>query len=280
MSFDPTFNPSSFKIKGDIGTGFGQLGLTTATIPTSTLPATQQPGGNFSNYYSHYVFNINVGISGDFTLAPIGTAGGVAVGYTACIDCLTTGSPSLADVLTIRSSTSAVIGRLWSGSKAFITAIAGPATWKFAYAVPEGSNNKLIVYSGQYPQVNLLPIQKEISVDVINRYGIKCIQSWDATDVSNLPSGSVTVTNANKIVVLGSSSVTCSTLNTLTNASTSAAIMGCQVFTFSPVAGTRFNVGAISCYGAGSGFLGCLDFSNGWFMVYIIIFSGDISYFG
>lgn len=267
MSFDPTFNPASIKIKGDISSGFGQLGLTTRTVGTSVGSVSQVPGAIYSDYYSHYVFTIDAGGGTDFVLAPIGV-GGVSVGYTACIDCLTTGSANPADSLTIRNSLNVIIGRLWSGSKAFVIAVSAPATWKFAYAVPEGSNNKLLVYNGPYPQVNLLPIQKEISVNGSNQYGIKCIQSWDPTDPTNLPPGSVTVTNANKIVVMAGDRVTCSTLNVLTDPTSTATLVGCQQFTFSPAAGSNFVAGAIACYsgGSGTGFVNLGAGSVGLFM--------------
>lgn len=264
MSADPLRNQSSISLRGDINCGFGQLGLTTQTIDTSVGVINHVPGSQYSGYYSHYLVNISAGNNADFILAPIGS--GVSVGYTMQIDCLNNAVTT--NSLTIRSSDNVIVGRLWSGGKLFLTAVTSANTWSAVYGVPTGSDNLLIVYDGPYPRVGLLPIQKEISVNPSNEYGIKSIQSYDATDASNLPPGAISITNTNKVVVMGSSGVSCPSLNTLTDVDSCASIVGCRQIVFDPEANTDFVVGAVACYAAlpNTGFINILDLSRGLFM--------------
>jgi len=268
MSYDPIPSAVEFKLRGDISASYGQLGLTTQTVDTAIDPINQLPGTQYSNFYSHYLVNISAGNSADFILAPIGANPGVAVGYTACIDCLSTGSASLADQLVIKTSLGNTISALNSGSKLFLTAVSAPATWKLAYAVPEGSDNKLLVYNTTYPQVDLLPIQKEISVNGSNEYGIKSIQSYDANDPSNLPVGPITVTNTNKIVVMGSIGIDCPSLNGLSGLFSTGSIISCRQIEFSTDTAADFVVAAIACYSAlpNTGFINLQTLSRGLFM--------------
>ena len=220
MSNDPVFNTVSFKVRGDITPSRGQLGMTTTAIDTLVGTINQTPGAQYSDYYSHYLVNISAGNSADFNLAPISSFG-VSGGYTACIDCLTTGSSATTDALTIKNSGGITIAKLWSGGKVFLTAVSGPNTWKTAYGVPEGRDNWLIVYTGPYPEVRTLPIQKEFYYDATYQYGIKCIQSFDSTELANMvdwPIGTP-YTNLNRIVFEGCTDITTTGMTTLTPAS-------------------------------------------------------------
>lgn len=202
MSADPIRNTTSFQLQGDIGTGKGQLGYTTQVISTATPIINQAPGTFFSNYYTHYLFNISPGANADFNLAEIGT--GVSVGYTAEVDCLIDPTNTITNTLTIKSNNGTVIAVLYPGSKVFLTAVGATDNWKTAYAVPEGRDNWLIVYTDKYPQVRLLPIQKEFYYNANFEYGIKCLQSFDY-DEASLITNLTGYDNLNRIIFEGSS---------------------------------------------------------------------------
>ena len=205
MSANPRRNTFSYRAQGDINCGRGQLGMTTRPQSTTTAVINQTPGSIYSDYYSRYLINIAIGFSADFVLAPIALNTGIALGYSACISCLSTGSPNTSDSLTIKSSSGTIIGRLWSGGKAFLTAVSVPDIWNVTYAVPEGLDNRLIVYTGTYPEVRTLPIQKEFYFDGAYQYGIKCIQSFDVDyPADNL----VNYDNLNRIVFEGCTNFT------------------------------------------------------------------------
>ena len=193
-------SPQSIILRGDINCGRGQLGQTSTTVTANLVPIFHQPSTNFPEFYHNYY--IDIVDNCNFNLAAISSAG-VNIGYTMCIDC--TQSSVVGKALTILAFDGSEVGKVFKGSKIFLTAIATDSTWKAAYAVPEGRDNWLLVYTGKYPEVRTLPIQKEFYYDANFQYGIKSINSYDFTEPANL----VNVphpgyTNLNKIIFEGS----------------------------------------------------------------------------
>jgi hypothetical protein len=168
------------------------FGMTTTVVDTAAGPILQTPGAFYSNYYSHYL--ISVSVNGEFDLAAIGA--GVSIGYTTVIDC-TTGVGQL----TVKAADTSVIAVLLAGDKLFLTATAATSSWKSSFAVPQGQNNLLLVYSGTYPRVQLLPVQKEISINGSSQYGVKFLTSFDSTEPAFWTA--VAQTNLNRIGSLG-----------------------------------------------------------------------------
>lgn len=244
MSADPIRNTTSIQLQGDIGTGKGQLGYTTQVISTATPIINQAPGTFFSNYYTHYLFNISPGANADFNLAAIGT--GVSVGYTAEVDCLIDPTNTITNTLTIKSNNGTVIAVLYPGSKVFLTAVGATDNWKTAYAVPEGRDNWLIVYTDKYPQVRLLPIQKEFYYNANFEYGIKCLQSFDY-DEASLITNLTNYDNLNRIIFEGSSGVSTQVLETITDPIINSYI-SCQNVTYRASQGLSVS-SMIACYG-------------------------------
>ena len=201
MSSDPVLNTRSIRLNGDINVGGGQFGLVTRTVDTSVGTINQTVGPRYSDYYQHYI--VSTSVDGDFILASIGSS--VSVGYTCCIQCpadvLLTGD------LTVRAIDNSIVAVMHQGDKVFLTAAASTSTWRVAYAVPEGRDNWLLVYTGKYPEVRLLPIQKEFYYNANFEYGIKSIASFDSNEPANFinntgdPTG---LTNLNRIVFEGS----------------------------------------------------------------------------
>jgi hypothetical protein len=198
-TYDPILSTTRTINSGDINTGRGMFGLASATVSTLLTPTINHtPGAQFSGYYNRYVVNILQ--DSDFILADIGTPGGVIIGHTLCIDAVVNNGNT--SVLRIRNSSLTQIAEIESGHKVFLIAIA-PNVWKVAYCVPEGRNNWLIVYTGPYPKVRLLPIKKEFDYNGNFEYGIKSIESYDFTEPANLVNV-VNYTNPNKIIFEGS----------------------------------------------------------------------------
>ena len=192
MSANPSRNTTSIATSGDITSGRGMFGMTTTVADTSLTPILQTPGAFYSDYYAHYMVSLSQ--NGEFRLAQIGPAG-VSVGYTMCINC-TTGPGQL----TVRAFDSTVIAVMVAGDKLLLTATGSTSSWRSSFAVPQGQNNYLLVYNGNYPRVQTLPVQKEISIDGSQQYGIKCLTSFDFDEPAFWTA--VAQTNANRIVSL------------------------------------------------------------------------------
>ena len=195
MSADPLRNATSIVTSGDITSGRGMFGMTTSIADTAATPILQTPGTFYSNYYSHY--GVSLSQNGEFILDQIGTSG-LSVGYTMCIDC-TTGPGQL----TVRAFDLTIIAIMVAGDKLFLTAQGATSNWRSSFAVPQGQNNYLLVYNGSYPRVQTLPIQKELSINGSQEYGIKCLTSFDFSEP--LFWTAVAQTNANRIVSLANS---------------------------------------------------------------------------
>lgn len=195
MSADPLHNTTSIVTSGDITSGRGMFGMTTSIADTAATPILQAPGTFYSNYYSHY--GVSLSQNGEFILDQIGTSG-LSVGYTMCIDC-TTGPGQL----TVRAFDLTIIAVMVAGDKLFLTAQGATSNWRSSFAVPQGQNNYLLVYNGSYPRVQTLPIQKELSIDGSQRYGIKCLTSFDFSEPAFWTA--VAQTNLNRIVSLANS---------------------------------------------------------------------------
>lgn len=229
MSHDPTLNDNSLRLKGDINPGKGQFGLVTQTVDTSVGLITQTIGTFYSDYYQHYI--ISTSVDGDFRLASIGSE--VSIGYTCCIQC--PANVLLTGDLTVRAADNSIVAVMHQGDKVFLTAAASTSTWRVAFAVPEGRDNWLLVYTGKYPEVRLLPIQKEFYYDTNFQYGIKSIASFDSTEPANLinnlgdPTG---LTNLNRVVFEGSTNIRTNLLSLGADALQSC--LSCDSFFYTP----------------------------------------------
>lgn len=248
MSNNPLFNSSSIKLRGDINVGLGQLGMTTQAVDTINTPILHTPPTFYTDYYHNYL--VDATDDGEFNLAVIGPSG-VSVGYTMCIDILNTPIPpppaNQNPSLSIRDSLGNEIAKLWKGGKIFLTAYAAPNTWKTAYAVPEGRDNWLIVYTGKYPEVRLLPIQKEFFYNASFEYGIKCLVSFDSTEPALL-TNLTNFTNLNRIIFQGCTNIDSPTLSTLAVPAISSLIT-CDGINYLPDGESISS--AIACYNGG-----------------------------
>lgn len=242
MSYDPFYNQSSFGIKGDIGAGFGMLGLTSRLIIANGTPVSHTPGVDFSNYFSHYNFDIQADT--DFTLSAIGV-GGVSIGHTLCIEAVTNTPTDPEPVLRILDSLSNQIGEIENGGKIFLVATTS-SRWQTAYAIPEGRDNWLIVYTGPYPKVRLLPIKKEFDYNGSYQYGIKSIESYDYTEPSYLIN-QTGYTNPNRFIVEGSTN-TDLVIDTI-SAPTVQSIISCQSCNFIANGDGGSVASMIACHG-------------------------------
>jgi hypothetical protein len=201
MSYDPIPSGGRLTSDIDINCGSGMFGQTCALISTTLSPIGQN-SSYFSKYYHRYVVDIsNIIAVGIFNLAPIGS--NLIIGHSLIIECLAT-IPNT-NKLEVRAANGTVIAEMLAGDKIFLQAIAATSSWSVTYAVPLGTNNNLLVYTGQYPRVRILPLQKELFANGNVEYGIKSIYSFDTSEPATLSGLPITLlSNAHKIISEGS----------------------------------------------------------------------------
>jgi hypothetical protein len=193
MSFDPAYGSHRITFDGDIGNGGGMLGLTSRVIDTVSSPISQTNLSQFSTVLRNYVFNITA--NGTFVLGQIGL--NVAEGYTMTI----TATGATSNILTILDSTLSTVTTMRSGQT--LSLIALTSGWNFAFLLPEGTNNQIIVYNGTNPIAGNLPLLKELYFNGSLVYGVKLFVSFDITEPADL-ANLVAYTNLNRICFIGS----------------------------------------------------------------------------
>jgi Peptidase_G2, IMC autoproteolytic cleavage domain len=179
MSYNLVESNSRFLLDGDINAGKGMFGQSSGIASTNTNPLSHVPSTNFRKYYNKYIIDISNTVPiGIFNLASIGTD--VAIGHSLTIECIAT-IPN-ANILRVVASDLSIKAELVAGDKIFLQAIGSTSNWDANYTVPLGTNNHLIVYTGQYPRVRTLPIQKEFWYNANYEYSIRSITSFDISD--------------------------------------------------------------------------------------------------